>query len=76
MLHGCTAAFPRKEGWIKVLAGLAPKGQTVKSLLRTPWLDTAWEWKDVACHAHSKPCLFIERAIKQIQIDTYFSNFY
>jgi hypothetical protein len=30
--------FPRKEGEIQVLAGLAPSNQTVGSLLRTPWL--------------------------------------
>ncbi len=28
--------FPGKEGEIQVLAGLAPSGQTVGSLLRTP----------------------------------------
>jgi hypothetical protein len=32
---GYMGMFPRKEGGIKVLAGLAPSSQTVESLLRT-----------------------------------------
>jgi hypothetical protein len=36
MLHSCESAFPKKEGGIKVLAGLAPSIQIVGSLLRTP----------------------------------------
>jgi hypothetical protein len=34
-MHGCASAFPRKEGGIQVLAGLAPSSQIVRSLLRT-----------------------------------------
>jgi hypothetical protein len=30
----CTGVFPRKEGWIEVLAGLAPSSQTLGSFLR------------------------------------------
>jgi hypothetical protein len=37
-MHDSTGPFPRKEGGIEVLAGLAPSSQTVGSLLRTPWL--------------------------------------
>jgi hypothetical protein len=37
-LDSCVGMFPRTEGGIKVLAGLAPSSQTVGSLLRTPWL--------------------------------------
>ncbi len=35
----CVGVFPRKEGRIQVLAGLAPCSQTVGSLLRTPKLS-------------------------------------
>jgi hypothetical protein len=38
MLHSCAGAFPRKEGGIEVLAGLAPSSLTVGSLLRISWL--------------------------------------
>ncbi len=37
----CTGVFPRKEGWIEVLAGLAPPSQTLGSLLRIPCLAKA-----------------------------------
>ncbi len=39
MLCGCAGTFPVKDGWIQVLAGLAPSSQTVQSLLRTPWQE-------------------------------------
>ncbi len=39
----CVGMFPVKEGWIQVLAGLAPSGKTVEPLLITPgwqsWLE-------------------------------------
>jgi hypothetical protein len=35
---GYMGTFPRKEGGIKVLAGLVPSSQTAGSLFRTPWL--------------------------------------
>jgi hypothetical protein len=34
----CAGIFPRKEGRIQVLIGLALSSQTVGSLLRIPWL--------------------------------------
>jgi hypothetical protein len=37
MLCSCMGAFPGKESGIQVWAGLAPRNQTVGSLLRTPW---------------------------------------
>jgi hypothetical protein len=39
MPHGSLGAFPRKEGRIQVLAGLAPSIQTLGSLLRAAWLS-------------------------------------
>ncbi len=40
MPHNCEGLFPRKEGRIQALAGLAPSCQTVGSLGRTPWPDS------------------------------------
>jgi hypothetical protein len=37
-LCSCVGVFPRIEGRIRALAGLAPASQTVRSFLRTPWL--------------------------------------
>ncbi len=35
---GFMGSFPEREGWIKVLAGLAPFSQTIGSSLKNPWL--------------------------------------
>jgi hypothetical protein len=40
MPHSREGLFPRKEGRIQALAGLAPSCQTVGSLCRTPWPDS------------------------------------
>jgi hypothetical protein len=36
---GCAGTFPRKEGGMQVLAGLAPSSQTTVYLLTTAWLE-------------------------------------
>jgi hypothetical protein len=36
MPHSCMGDFPRKEGGIQVLAGIAPNSQTIRYLFRTP----------------------------------------
>ncbi len=41
-LSGCVGTLP-KEGGIAVLAGLVPSSQTVKSLLKTPDLQSRQE---------------------------------
>jgi hypothetical protein len=38
MVHGCVGVFPGKKGCVQVLAGLAPSGQTIRSLLINPRL--------------------------------------
>ncbi len=37
MSRSCAGWFPGGKGGTQMLAGLAPKSQIVKSLLRTPW---------------------------------------
>ncbi len=41
-LSGCVGTLPKKCG-IAVLAGLVPSSQTVKSLLKTPYLKSRHE---------------------------------
>ncbi len=49
--------FPRKEGGIKVLAGLAPSSQTVRSLLRKMINDSAFSSENLA---NMTDCLFVK----------------
>ncbi len=41
-LSSCMGTLP-KEGGIAMLAGLVPSSQTVKSLLKTPYLESRHE---------------------------------